>query len=326
MKLLVLGGTQFVGRHIVEAALSRRHKVTLFHRGRTNQGLFPQAMELIGDRDGGLDVLIGHTWDAVIDVNGYIPRLVSDAARRVVGRADRYVFISTISVYADYGVPNQNEDSPLAPPPDPTVEEIAKGTYGPLKVACEHAAEAAMPGRTLIVRPGFIVGPWDHTGRFPYWARRVSDGGEMLVPGDPSEPVQFIDARDLAAFVLRITEAKQTGVYNATGPRDSYTWGRLLEDCRLVSGSATRFIWVREPFLEAQGVTSAELPMWVGSEGGGLMRTDCRKAIAAGLAFRPVAETIRETLAWDREHGRRDVGLAPEREKALLAAQAALAS
>ena len=325
MNLLVLGGTQFVGRHIVQAALSRNHRVTLFHRGRTNPGLFPEAMKLIGDRDGGLDTLIGYTWDAVIDVNGYFPRLVTDAARHVEGRVQRYVYISTLSVYADHSAPNQKENSPLAAPPDPTVEEITKDTYGPLKAACERVAEAAMPGRTLIVRPGFIVGPWDHTGRFPYWVRRVSGGGEMLAPGTPDDPIQFIDGRDLAEFVIHATEAGQTGVFNATGPQSPLTWGRFFQDCRAAAGSNARFVWVPGSFLEAQGLAATDLPMWSGTDGAGLMRTDCRKAIAAGLTYRPAVETIGETLAWDRKHGRRDVGLTPEREKALLAAWAASA-
>jgi len=323
MKLLVLGGTQFVGRHIVHAALSRGDDVTLFHRGRTNPGIFPEAMHIIGDRNAGFDLPPGLAWDAVIDVNGYIPRVVSDAARGAASRAKSYVFISTLSVYADATVSNQNEDSPVATPPDPSVEQVTMDTYGPLKVACERAAEAAMPGRTSIIRPGYIVGPWDHSGRFPYWVRRVSEGGEILAPGDPGDPIQVVDARDLAAFVLSVVQAERPGIYNAAGPKAPYTWGRFLQDCREVSGSDARFVWVGESFLDAQRLAPGQLPMWSGAGDHGLMRTDCRRAIAAGLAFRPIAETIRETLAWDREHGRRDMGLTRERELELLAAWAA---
>ena len=320
MKILVLGGTQFLGRHIVEAALRSGHRVTLLHRGRTNPGLFPDAEEFLADRDGGLGVLRGRGWDATIDVNGYVPRLVSDSTQLLAGSIERYVFISTLAAYADRSVPNKDERAPLRPPIDASVEEITNDTYAPLKVACERRAEAEMPGRVLIVRPGFIVGPCDHTGRFTYWLRRASKGGEMLAPGEPDRPLQFIDARDLAAFVIRLTEEKAVGAMNATGPRDPYTWERLFEDCRRASGNGATVTWVSEAFLEEKGVAGSELPMWVGSAANGLMRTDCRKAFAAGLALRPVTETIRDTLAWDLAHPVPGVGLSAEREREVLAA------
>ncbi len=320
MKLLVLGGTQFVGRHFVEAALGSGHRVTLFHRGRTNPGLFPKAEEILGDRDGGLGALADGKWDAVIDVNGYLPRLVRDSARVLKSRVERYVFVSTLSVLADPSIPNQDEAAPLAAPPAPAVEEVTKETYGGLKAACEAAVESEVPGRALVIRPGFIVGPWDHTGRFNYWLRRFSDGAEMLAPGDSSAPIQFIDARDLAAFVLKMAESKSVGIYHAAGPRDAWTWSRLFDECRAITRSDTRVTWVGEEFLESRGMQPSELPMWVGSDASGIMRADSRKAIAAGLLLRPVAATIRDILAWDSKHGRIDVGMTRERERELLAA------
>ena len=319
MKLLVLGGTQFVGRHIVDAALSHRHQVTIFHRGRTNPGLFPSAAEILGDRDGGLDPLRGGSWDAVIDVNGYVPRIVRDSTRLLSGAVERYAFISTLSVLADPSIADQDESAPRAAFHTITTEEITKDTYGPLKAACEAAVEAAAGERALIFRPGFIVGPWDHTGRFNYWLRRASEGADMLAPGEPGAPVQFIDARDLALFVLRAVETQKTGTYHTVGPEGQLTWGRLFEECKKATGVDTCLIWVAEDFLEDRGVAPGELPMrFPGAEG--LSQTNCAKAIAAGLTFRPLVDTIRDTLAWDSLHGRSDVGLSRNRERELLAA------
>jgi len=220
MRLLVLGGTQFVGRHIVEAALARGHAVTLFHRGKTNPGLFPETQEVLGDRDGGLGALRGGTWDAVVDVNGYVPRLVRDSVRALATAAGHYVFISTLSVLADFSKSGQDESTPRASFEKLATEEITGETYGPLKAACEAEVEKGAAGRHSILRPGFIVGPWDHTGRFNYWLRRASAGGTMLAPGHPGAPVQFIDARDLAAFVLAAAETRKPGTYHTVGPRE----------------------------------------------------------------------------------------------------------
>ncbi len=318
MKLLVLGGTQFVGRHIAEQALARGHSVTTFHRGQTNRGLFPEAEEIFGDRDGGLGPLEGRKWDAVIDVNGYVPRLVRDSARLLASSVDRYLYISTLSVLADHGVPNQDESAPRAAFDSISTEEITGETYGPLKAACEAVVEREVAGRAAIIRPGFIVGPWDHTGRFNYWLRRAGEGGELLAPGNPEAPVQFIDARDLAGFVLLATESKKTGTYHAVGPRETLTWNALFQECNRVTGKNTRVVWVSDEFLEARGIGPKELPMrFRGADG--LARTNCGKAIAEGLTFRPVRDTVQDTLAWDSAHGRRDVGLAPDRERELLA-------
>lgn len=312
MNLLVLGGTQFVGRRIVETALARGHQVTLFHRGKTNPGLFPEATEILGDRDGGLGALRGRSWDTVVDVNGYVPRLVRDAIR-AVGET-RYVYISTLSVLADPSIAGQTESAPRAPFAGLSTESITNETYGPLKAACEDAVEREAPGRHAILRPGFIVGPWDHTGRFNYWLRRAGEGGTMLAPGVPESPLQFIDARDLGAFVIHVVETRITGIYHSVGPRKPFTWGELFQECRRLTGATTRVEYVSESFLTSQGVN---LPMRFPG-GDGLARTGIEKAVAAGLAFRPVADTIRDTLAWDATHGRRDVGLTPEREQELL--------
>jgi 2'-hydroxyisoflavone reductase len=314
MNLLVLGGTQFVGRSIVETALARGHTVTLFHRGKTNPGLFPSAEEILGDRDQGLGALRGRSWDTVVDVNGYVPRLVRDAIQ-AVGEC-RYVYISTLSVLADPSIAGQTETSPRASFAGLTTESITKESYGPLKAACEDVVEREAPGRHAILRPGFIVGPWDHTGRFNYWLRRVSEGGIMLAPGTPTSPIQFIDARDLGEFVVHVVETRKAGVYHAVGPRAPYTWGSLFDECRRVTGATTRVEYVSETFLASQGAT---LPMrFPGADG--LARTSIAKALAEGLTLRPVAGTIRDTLAWDASHGSHDVGLTPERERELLQA------
>jgi 2'-hydroxyisoflavone reductase len=319
MNLLVLGGTQFVGRHIVDAALARGHAVTLFHRGKTNPGLYPGAKEILGDRDGGLGALAGGAWDTVLDVNGYVPRLVRDSVRALSTSAKRYLYISTLSVMADHSVSGQDERSPRVSFENVSTEEITGETYGPLKAACEAVVESEAAGRSAILRPGFIVGPWDHTGRFNYWLRHASEGGAMLAPGSPDAPVQFIDVRDLAAFTLRVVEAGKLGTYHTVGPRDPWTWGGLFEECGRVTGASTRVVWVPEKFLDACGIRPGELPMrFHGADG--LARTSSGKAIAEGLTFRPVGETIRDTLEWDFRHGRRDVGLAPERERELLLA------
>ena len=312
MNLLVLGGTQFVGRRIVERAIERGHAVTLFHRGKTNPGLFPGAEEILGDRDGGLGALRGRRWDAVIDVNGYGPRLVSDAVRSV--DAGRYVFISTLSVFADPSISGQAEDARVHSFAGLATEEITAQTYGPLKAACEDVVQKEAAGRFTIVRPGFVVGPWDHTGRFNSWLRRAGEGGTMLVPGSADSPLQFIDARDLGAFVVHATEGGRNGIYNAVGPRDPFTWGGLFEACRRVTGVETRVEYVSEDFLESRSVS---LPMrFKGSDG--LEQTSIAKAVRDGLTFLPVEQTITDTLAWDAKHGRRDIGLTPECERALL--------
>ena len=333
MKLLVFGGTQFVGRHLVRAALDRGHQVTLFNRGRTNPGLFPEAERIVGDRRDDLSALDGGSWDAVLDVNGYVPRVVRAAAERLRDRAGSYTFISTISVYADKEARGLREGSPLAAPKpgEEGSEEITPDSYGWLKAGCEQAVEEVWPDRALIVRPGLVVGPHDPTGRFPYWPWRVARGGEVLAPAGPDHPLQFIDGRDLAEWTVRSVEEGRTGPFTATGPGRRLTFGELLDACRKISGSDARITWVEDDFLLERDVEPfRELPLWIpGPEADGFYGLDNGKAVAAGLTFRPLAETVGDTLAWLAEVGggvpsrtgeERPAHLTLEREAELLRA------
>lgn len=324
MRLLVLGGTRFLGRHFVEAALAAGHAVTLFNRGRTAPGLFPRAESLAGDRDGGLGALAGRTWDAVLDTSGYLPRVVRASARALAGRAGSYAFVSSISAYATPLAPGADESAPLATLADPAAEEVTGETYGGLKAACEREVAGAFPGRALLVRPGLIVGPHDSTDRFPYWPRRLARGGEVLAPGDPAQPVQVIDARDLAEWLLAMLGRGAGGTFNATGPAARLTFGALLEGAARALDADVRVTWVDEAFLLARGVRPwTELPLWVPREEAGFDEVSIARALAAGLALRPLAETVRDTLAWDlaRPEAARDGSpvLGPEREAQLLA-------
>jgi 2'-hydroxyisoflavone reductase len=336
MKLLILGGTMFLGRHLVEAALGRGHEVTLFNRGQHHPELFPEVEKLRGDRDGDLRALEGGRWDAVIDTCGYVPRLVRASAELLSGAVGLYVFISSISAYADFSQP-VHDDSPLATTTDETAEEVTGENYGALKTLCEHAAREAMKGRVLVVRPGLIVGPHDTTDRFTYWARRVARGGEVLAPGNPERQVQIIDARDLSEWIVRTTERGDAGVYDATGPDHVLTMRAMLDECKNVCGSDARFTWASEGFLLEAGVAPwSELPLWMPEEDAEhryFLSINCQKAFAAGLDFRPLAETVRDTLAWDAEKSDEATsenrgfgvrvlksGLAPERERELLEA------
>ena len=303
MKLLILGGTLFLGRAVVEAALARGHAVTLFNRGRHDPGSFPEVERLIGDRDGDLDALVGRSWDAVVDTSGYVPRLVRASAELLAGAVQAYVFISSVSVYADLSRPI-DESSPLATMPDESVEEVTGSSYGPLKALSERAVAESFPAGALIVRPGLIVGRHDPTIRFSYWTARIARGGEILAPGDPDTPVQLIDVRDLAEWVLRMIEAGQIGAFNATGPDYALTMGQLLEACRTASGSDARFTWVDERFLTDRGVLPwSTLPLWLPPSREShrcFHRIGIDRARAEGLTFRPLVETARDTLAWQR--------------------------
>jgi 2'-hydroxyisoflavone reductase len=312
VRLLVLGGTKFVGRALVEAALARGHEVTLFHRGRTNAGLFPEAEHLLGDRDGGLDALSGRTWDACLDVCGYVPRVVRQSVELLRGSVGRYVFVSTISVYADFREPVA-EGSPLAELDDPAVEEITGDTYGGLKVLCEREVERGFAEGALIVRPGFVVGAHDPTGRFTYWVHRAAAGGPMLVPASLAEALQFVDARDLAEFALRALADGRSGPFNVTGPVPAVT----MLDVVAAAGDAAPVL-VEDDRLAGDGVDFRYLPLWFHEpETVALMRADVSRALAAGLAFRPLAETVRVVLADAAPVD--GVGLAADREAELLA-------
>ncbi|MBA2616899.1 MAG: SDR family oxidoreductase [Rubrobacter sp.] len=323
MDLLILGGTRFLGRHLVGAALERGHRVTLFNRGKSNPGLFPEIEELRGERGGDLSALQGQNWDAVIDTSGYLPREVRASAELLADSVGHYTFVSSISVYESFVRTGMDEDAPVLEPPDPEPEGLDWEFYGGLKVGCERAVEAAMPGRALVVRPGMIVGPHDYTDRFPYWRRRVEEGGEVLAPGDPEQQVQLIDARDLAGWVLRMAEEGRTGVYNATGPEYRLTTRGMLEGIRAATGSDAQFVWASEKFFLDAGVKPwEEMPLWVPKEMAGILSVNVGRAVGAGLAFRPLGETVRDVPG--PEAGSTDVeiaaGISPEREEELLRA------
>ena len=333
MKLLIIGGTKFLGRYLVESALARGHEITLFNRGLTNPDLFPGVEHLQGDRHRDLEILRNRQWDACIDTCGFTPDAVRKTVEILADSINHYTFISSQSVYADYSQPNQDETAPAATTNEDLNDETDAETYGARKAACERAAEDAMPNRVLSLRAGLIVGPNDYIDRFPYWIKRVSEGGETLAPASPDRPVQLIDVRDLAEWNIRMVEEGKTGVYNATGPDYKLTFGEFLETCQAASGSEANFTWVSEEFLLTNDVKPwSEIPVWFpGEEGVNFFSIDCRKAFASGLKFRPLIETAKDTLRWNatrnetKEEPQRplvaaqgQIGLQPERERELL--------
>ena len=323
MKLLILGGTRFLGKHLVESALNRGHEVTLFNRGQSNPDLFPNVEKLTGDRDNDLSALYGRRWDAVIDTCGYFPRHVRESAQLLADAVDHYSFISTISVYRDDTPQGFDESAPLRSLEDESIEEVTNETYGGLKVLCEQMAEAAMPGRVLTIRPGLIVGPDDMSDRFTYWPLRIDQGGEVLAPGRPDAPVQFIDVRDLAEWNIQMTEQRATGVYNATGPDYLLDMEQLLVTCQQALELEVKLTWVSEAFLlEHEVGPYVEMPLWLPDANIAMSTANCQKACSAGLKIRPLADTVRDTLAWARTRSAnipRRSGLAAEREQTLLA-------
>ena len=335
MKILILGGTAFLGRHLAAAALARGHEVTLFNRGRTRPHLFPEVERLQGDRTRDLTALSGGTWEAVIDTSGYTPATVRRSAAALAEAAAHYTFVSSVSAYAEFPLSGIDERAPVR---SLTAEELAEGerlaaggagaapsfgpSYGGLKALCEQAAEDAMPGRVLCVRPGLIVGPYDYSDRFTYWVRRVARGGEVLAPGRPDRQMRWIDARDLARWLVRMAEARRTGVYNATGSAEGVTMEQLLTQCRAAAGSDASFTWVDDQFLIEQEVGAwIELPLWLPEEYNGFFEIQNDRAVAAGLTFRPLAATVADTLAWDRVRTSEptwETGLDPAVERRLL--------
>jgi 2'-hydroxyisoflavone reductase len=334
MKILILGGTGFLGPYQVEYALKRGHTLTLFNRGKTHPKLFPDVEKIIGDRDGKLDGLKGRKWDAVIDNSGYVPRHVKDSAELLRDNVASYLFVSTVSVYADTKIQNMDESAPVATIPDPTTEKVTNETYGALKALCEKAAQTAMPGRAMVVRPGLIVGPGDESYRFTYWPVRIDRGGEVLAPGDGNDPIQFIDARDLGEWCVRMVEKPAAGVYNATGPAKPLVMKELVDACVAAAKSNAKITWVPAKFLAEQKVKPwDDLPVWVPRDGEefGLSTINIKRALAAGLSFRPVVETAKDTLAWAKAQEKEEAtdtrakrrarpGLSAEREAAALAA------
>lgn len=317
MKLLVLGGTKFLGRHTVEAALARGDEVTIFTRGQTNPDLFPEVVKLRGDRDGDLSALEGRTWDAVIDPSCYVPRIARMSGELLRDSVDRYVFVSTVSVYGDFSEPI-DESTPVGELKDPDTEEVMEN-YGELKAACERVLDELYGDRVTHVRAGLIVGPHDPTDRFTYWPRRLNEGGDVLAPGDPDAPVQFVDARDLASFMLLLAERGPGGPINATGPAERLTMREALERM----GGEVTLHWVDDKTILDAGVDPwMELPLWLpGEEWAGLMDVDISKALAAGLRFRPLEDTARDTLAWSLAAGEQRPTLARDREREILEAR-----
>ncbi|MBF6594223.1 MAG: NAD-dependent epimerase/dehydratase family protein [Thermaceae bacterium] len=318
MDILVLGGTRFIGRHIVETALTKGHKVTTFSRGQSRH--LEGAESLTGDRDGSLEALRNRTWDAVIDVSGYVPRVVRQSAELLADKVGHYSFISTISVYQEATAPI-TEESPVTELQDPTVEEVGGETYGGLKVLCERVVNEIYPARSSVHRPTIVAGPFDPTDRFTYWPRRFRQGGKVLVPGRPDYIFQYIDARDFALFVVHSVEQSLTGTYNAaTLP---HTWGALVAACQKVTGSGEP-VWAEEDWLMAQEVRPrpwSDLPLWLPSDVGRSMfgvRSD--KAQAAGLQFRPLEKTVRDVNDWDKTRGHEPLktGLTAEQEQELI--------
>ncbi|CAH0118709.1 hypothetical protein PAE9249_01202 [Paenibacillus sp. CECT 9249] len=328
MKLLVLGGTVFVGKHIVQAALDKGHEVTMFNRGQTNADLFPGVEKLTGDRDNGLDALRGRSWDAVIDPSAYVPRIAGQSAELLRDAVERYIFVSSISVYRDFAAASIDERYPAGTLDDDSTEQVDGETYGPLKALCERVLEEKLPGRVLTVRPGLIVGPDDRTDRFTYWPWRIRQGGRTLIPGKKDKVIQIIDVRDLAEWIVRMAEQRAAGVYNAVGLGDApLTMGRLAETAREVAGSAAEFVWIDDSFLLERNVLPfSDFPLWLPESEAlhaGFYRISCEKALREGLAFRPLSRTIEDTLHWLERTGRADVpalrvGLPREREQELI--------
>src|SRR5438874_2622178 len=333
LRIVILGGTGFTGPFQIKYALSRGHKVTVFNRGKTHPGELPKEVEqLVGDRNGQLDALKGKQWDVCIDNPTTLPAWVRDAAQILKGNVDRYVFISTISVYPDTSR-GADENALLAKyegadPYKETLEAMrASGfkTYGPLKALSEQETEKWFPGKSLLIRPGLIVGPRDETDRFTYWPVRIDRGGEVLAPGNPSDPVQFIDGRDLAEWTIRMVENSDTGIYNATGPAKELGIGGMLDGIKSALNSNATFTWADAEFLKQEKVEAwSDMPVWAGDELG-LSRANISRALAKGLTFRPLADTARDSLAWFKaqkpeRQAKLRAGLTLEREKEVLAA------
>jgi len=336
MNILILGGTGFTGPHQVAYALERGHKVTVFNRGRQGNPWPGRVEELLGDRNtGDLKALEGRTWDVCIDNPTTLPFWVRDAGKVLAGKVGQYIFISTISVYASNAIPNQDETAATAPyaGADPMAETLKTlqadmGLYGPLKAVSEQEAKHQFGAQTTIIRPGLIVGPGDETDRFTYWPVRLARGGEVLAPGDGADPVQFIDARDLAEWTIRVAEARDVGVFNATGPAHALSTKAMLTTVGEAVQSTARLDWAPTAFLDAQKVNAwSDMPVWIPGQGdtAGFARRSIARALAAGLTFRPLPATAADTLAWFKSQpaerqARLKAGLTPEREAEVLAA------
>ena len=334
LRILILGGTGLIGPHEVDYALARGHQVTVFNRGRQGNPWSGKVEELLGDRNtGDLSALAGREWDVCIDNPTSLPFWVRDAGKALAGQVGQYVFVSTISVYASNSKPADESDALQAykggDPLDVTPQAFAANVnalYGPLKAASEAEARRQFGEAVTIVRPGLIVGPGDPTDRFTYWPVRLARGGDVLAPGDGTDPVQFVDTRDLTEWMVRLCEQRTFGTFNAVGPAHPLSMRAMLEGVQSAVGGNAHLVWASEKFLDANQVSAwGDMPVWVPGSGdtAGFHRRDIRRALAAGLTYRPLATTAAETLAWFRtlppeRQAKLNAGLSPDRELALL--------
>jgi 2'-hydroxyisoflavone reductase len=333
LRILILGGTRFIGLHMTALALQRGHTLTFFNRGKTKTDRYPEVERIKGDRNGEIDGLKGREWDAVIDNSGYVPRHVKLSGELLAPSIKQYVFVSSISVYPDFSVA-RDESSPVGKLADETVEKVDGETYGPLKALCEQAAERAVPGRTTIIRPGLIVGPDDNTDRFTYWPARAARGGEFIAPGSPGDAFQIIDARDLAAFTLNAIENRFTGTYNLVSNANEFKFGQLTDACIAAANKQAKpatkpkAVYLPAEFLEEQKVAPwSEMPVWLPAKGeeAAFAGTSNKAALAKGLKVTPLKKTVDDTLAWHlarpaEEREKLKSGLAPDKEATVLAA------
>jgi 2'-hydroxyisoflavone reductase len=336
MKILIIGGTKFLGRHLIDAALKNGHEVTLFNRGRFSQEEFENVEQIHGDRNSDLEKLSGRNFDACIDTCGYLPQSVKASAEFLRDAINQYIFVSSVSAYKDFSQPDFDENAPLAELTDEQKERFEKidpkgdltapvlgDMYGALKVLCEREVLNTMPDHALIVRPGLIVGEYDWTDRFSYWVMRTKSGGEVLTPGTPERFVQFIDARDLSRWIVKMAEENQTGIFNATGKPFDLTFQSLLEEIKSVTASDARFTWVTEDFLQSENIAPwGEMPLYLPESDAdlkGFLSANVDRAMAKGLTFRPLGKTILETLNWRKNvKDELKAGISAEREAELL--------
>jgi 2'-hydroxyisoflavone reductase len=333
MKILILGGTRFIGLHMTQLALERGHTLTFFNRGKTHTDKFPEIERIKGDRDGQIDGLKNRDWDVVIDNSGYVPRHVRLSAELLAPHVKQYVFVSSISVYPNFSEP-RDEKSPVGKLADETIEKVDGETYGPLKALCEKEAEKALPGRTTVIRPGLIVGPDDNTDRFTYWPARAARGGEFIAPGAPTDAFQIIDVRDLAAFTLKAIEERTMGTYNLVSNVNGFKFGELTDACIAAANkqakpaTAPKATWLPVEFLEEQKVEPwSEMPVWLPAKGdeAAFAGTSNKAALAKGLEISPLKRTVDDTLAWHltrpaEEREKLKAGIAADKEAAVLAA------
>jgi len=299
MKLLIIGGTQFLGRAIVQNAIKKNIEVTIFNRGMSGPGLFPGVNRITGDRNNDIEMLASH-WDAVIDTCGYFPSSVAKAVNQLKDRVKQYIFISSVSVYPDLSFSNIDEQTPTAKPESPADLENTEGqTYGIRKRACEEVLEKVFGDRATIIRPGLIVGPYDQTWRFPYWIDRINKGGNVLCPGDPFQKIQFIDVNDLGRWLIHLAQKKTTGVFNAVGPENRPTFEEFVRLSAKTLQSDCTFTWVSEEFLLKHQIAPwIGLPLWVPKGAIGIHSVSNEKAKSAGLTYSPIAKTIKDTQEW----------------------------